>query len=55
MCISDRIMACASEALDIRAVTTAAGNASLYHTTRNTCNLLHLLGRDCLLYTSRCV
>ena len=39
------IMACASEELDIRAVTTAAGNASLYHTTRNTCNLLHLLGR----------
>ncbi len=40
------VLACSSKALDIVGVTTAAGNVDCDNTTRNTCNLLHLLGRD---------
>ena len=38
------VVACASDNLDIRAVTTVGGNVSLENTTRNTLNVLHLLG-----------
>ncbi len=40
------VLACASDKLDILAVTAVAGNTSLEHSTRNTLNVLHLLGRD---------
>ncbi len=40
------VLACSSKALDIVGVTTVAGNVDCDNTTRNTCNLLHLLGRD---------
>ncbi len=39
------VVACASEKLDIRGITTVAGNVDLVHTTRNTLNVLDLLGR----------
>ena len=39
------VIACASDKLDILGVTTVAGNVALCHTTPNTCNVLHLLGR----------
>ncbi len=38
------IIAVASGRLDVKAVTTVAGNVTLSHTTENTCNMLHLLG-----------
>lgn len=40
------VIACASGRLDIRAVTTVAGNTVIENSTRNTLNVLHLLGRD---------
>lgn len=40
------VLACSSKALDIVGITTVAGNVDCDNTTRNTCNLLHLLGRD---------
>ena len=40
------VLAAHSEKLDILGVTTVAGNVSLENTTRNTCNVLHYLGRD---------
>ena len=40
------VIACASARLDIRAVTTVAGNTVIENSTRNTLNVLHLLGRD---------
>lgn len=39
------LLACASDRLEIKAVTTVAGNVNLENTTRNTLNVLHLLGR----------
>lgn len=39
------VIACAADNLDIRGVTTVAGNAEVEHTTRNTLNILNLLGR----------
>lgn len=38
------VMACASDKLDIRGITTVSGNVGLEHTTRNTLNVLDLLG-----------
>ena len=39
------VMACAADNLDILGVTTVSGNVGLEHTTRNTLNILDLLGR----------
>lgn len=39
-------IACISEEIDILAVTTVAGNCTVDNSTRNTCNVLHFLGRD---------
>ena len=39
-------IACISEEIDILAVTTVAGNCTVDNSTRNTCNVLHYLGRD---------
>ena len=39
------VMACAADNLDIKGVTTVAGNVELEHTTRNTLNVLKLLRR----------
>ena len=39
------MLACASEELDIKAVTTVCGNARLTHTTQNALNILAFLGR----------
>lgn len=39
-------LACSSDKLDILGVTTVSGNVGIEDTTRNTCNVLHLLGRD---------
>lgn len=39
-------IALASEKLNILAITTVAGNTTVDNATRNTCNVLHLLGRD---------
>ena len=40
------VIACASDKLNILGVSTVAGNVALCHTTPNTLNVLHLLGRD---------
>lgn len=40
------VLACASPTLSILGVTTVSGNVGIDDTTRNTCNVLHLLGRD---------
>ena len=40
------VLACSSKVLDIVGITTVAGNVDCDNTTRNTCNLLHFLGRD---------
>lgn len=39
------VIALASDKLDVKAVTTVSGNVGLEHTTRNTLNILDLLGR----------
>ena len=40
------VLACSSPLIDIIGVTTVAGNVDCDNTTRNTENVLHLLGRD---------
>ena len=40
------VLAYGSKALDIRAVTTVAGNNTLDNTTRNALNVLHYIGAD---------
>ena len=39
-------IAAVADNIDILAVTTVAGNTTVDNSTRNTCNVLHLLGRD---------
>ncbi len=39
------VQACATDELDILAITTVGGNVALHHTTRNTLNILDMLGR----------
>ena len=40
------VLALSRPELDIVGITTVAGNVDVENTTRNTCNVVHLLGRD---------